>query len=179
MVPNERPCCPPGDVCLLKKSLYELKQASRQWNMGIPHFMLALQFTQPTPGACLFVYWVSNSFLALLIYEDDILIVDFLLQAVTKLKATLHSRFTIKDLHTAHYLLSIELRSSLDGLVHLQKRYLADILSSFNPYVIREVTTPMQCNNKFSLNPRSQGRTQGDHYPPQFSKKKFVGYFIF
>ncbi|KAK4404009.1 Retrovirus-related Pol polyprotein from transposon RE2 [Sesamum angolense] len=46
---------PPGQVCRLKKSLYGLKQASRQWNQEFTDKIKAYGFIQSSHDHCLFV----------------------------------------------------------------------------------------------------------------------------
>nr|GEW20321.1 putative zinc finger, CCHC-type [Tanacetum cinerariifolium] len=64
----------PGEVCKLKKSLYGLKQASRQWNHELSKFLQALGFTQSKNDCSLFVKKHKDEFIAVLVYVDDILI---------------------------------------------------------------------------------------------------------
>ncbi|KAL0454718.1 UNVERIFIED_CONTAM: Retrovirus-related Pol polyprotein from transposon RE1 [Sesamum latifolium] len=46
---------PPGQVCRLKRSLYGLKQASRQWNQEFTDKLQTYGFIQSSHGYCLFI----------------------------------------------------------------------------------------------------------------------------
>ncbi|KAG8490763.1 hypothetical protein CXB51_013984 [Gossypium anomalum] len=62
-------------VCLLKKSLYGLKQSPRQWYKRFDSFMTSHDFKRSSFDSC--VYFKKNSdgsFVYLLLYVDDILI---------------------------------------------------------------------------------------------------------
>lgn len=63
-----------GQVCKLKKSLYGLKQASRQWNLEFCTKVQQFGFKQSTHDHCLFVKSTKASFIALIVYVDDVLI---------------------------------------------------------------------------------------------------------
>ncbi|XP_011070764.1 uncharacterized protein LOC105156352 [Sesamum indicum] len=65
---------PIGQVCKLQRSLYGLKQASRQWNLELTTQLLAFGFHQSSHEHCLFVKRSSSDFTVLLVYVDDILL---------------------------------------------------------------------------------------------------------
>ena len=84
-------------VCHLHKSLYGLKQASRQWFAKFSTAIQAAGFVQSKADYSLFTCRKGKSFTALLIYVDDILITGNDVNAIVALKQFLHSHFRIKD----------------------------------------------------------------------------------
>lgn len=96
-------------MCLLQRSLYGLKQASRQWNCELTQKLLFVGFQQSQHDHCLFIKGEGLQFVALLIYVDDILVASPSLQLITNIKDFLHQSFTIKDLGAAKYFLGFEI----------------------------------------------------------------------
>lgn len=64
----------PGQVCKLLKSLYGLKQASRQWFEKLTQFLYAQGFTQATADRTLFTKITIVSYAVILVYLDDIIL---------------------------------------------------------------------------------------------------------
>jgi hypothetical protein len=121
---------PSGDnrVCKLHKSLYGLKQTPRQW---FEKFSLSLRkfgFTQSSNDHSLFTLIKGTSFLAILVYVDDMVIAgnDFL--QIQKLKNYLSTCFSIKDLSTLKYFLGLELDCSPQEISLCQRKYTLDLL---------------------------------------------------
>ncbi|KAG8473087.1 hypothetical protein CXB51_034983 [Gossypium anomalum] len=89
-------------VCLLKKSLYDLKQSLRLWYKRFDSFMTSHDFKRSSFVSC--VYFKKNSygsFVYLLLYIDDMLIVTKDKGEIRKVKAQLSEEFDMKDLGPA------------------------------------------------------------------------------
>lgn len=64
-----------GDTCLLKKSLYGLKQAGRQWNIKLDMKLKEMGLSPTVSEPCLYHKRDSNGIdLFVVVYVDDILI---------------------------------------------------------------------------------------------------------
>ncbi|RVW98244.1 Retrovirus-related Pol polyprotein from transposon RE2 [Vitis vinifera] len=85
-------------VCKLKKSLYGLRQALRQWYSKLSSSLLKFGFSQAKSDLSLFIRQTSTSFIALLIYVDVVIIASNDLKEIDAVKKFLHESFTIKDL---------------------------------------------------------------------------------
>ncbi|CAL2274238.1 unnamed protein product [Prunus armeniaca] len=131
-------------VCRLHKSLYGLKQASRQWFAKFTEAILAAGFIQSKADYSLFTRKVGKSFTTLLIYVDDILITGNDIDAINSLKSFLHTRFRIKDLGDLKYFLGIEVSRSKKGIYVSQRKYALEILKDYGFLGARPVDFPME-----------------------------------
>jgi hypothetical protein len=61
-------------VCLLNKSLYELKQASRAWYSWFATYITSLGFIEAKSDTSLFIFWHGSDMVYLLLYVDDIIL---------------------------------------------------------------------------------------------------------
>ncbi|KAK4394253.1 Retrovirus-related Pol polyprotein from transposon RE2 [Sesamum angolense] len=139
----------PGQVCRLKRSLYGLKQASRQWNIELTSKLESHGFTRSPHDHCFFTKGNGPSFLALLVYVDDILITGPSLSYIQEIKTYLNHLFTIKDLGFAKYFLGLELSRSPHGTYVNQAKYLHDILVDCKVLDARATATPLPLGIKF------------------------------
>ncbi|KAD4180157.1 hypothetical protein E3N88_28748 [Mikania micrantha] len=115
-------------VCRLNKSLYGLKQASRNWFSTFSDTVQKAGYTQSKADYSLFTKTQGKSFTAILIYVDDILLTDNDLHEIKLLKECLLKRFHIKDLGDLKYFLGIEFCRSKNGIIMSQRKYAVDIL---------------------------------------------------
>ncbi|KAL0412091.1 UNVERIFIED_CONTAM: Retrovirus-related Pol polyprotein from transposon RE2 [Sesamum latifolium] len=138
-----------GLVCRLKKSLYGLKQASRQWNIEFTSKLEAFGFKQSSHDHCLFTMHTASSFLALIVYVDDVLLTGDSLANLSAVKQYLDDLFTIKDLGQAKFFLGLELARSAHGTFITQKKYLMDIIHDCQLDEARPTATLLPAGIKF------------------------------
>ncbi|XP_061353980.1 uncharacterized mitochondrial protein AtMg00810-like [Gastrolobium bilobum] len=110
----------PNLVFKLHKSLYGLKQASRQ------------------------------CFTVLLIYVDDIVILGDCLEEINRVKSYLDNRFKIKDSGNLRYFLGLEVARSKSGIIVNQRKYTLELISDARLLDAKSVSTLMDSLCKLS-----------------------------
>ena len=97
-------------VCHLEKSLYGLKQPPKQWYKGFDSFMIGQDYSKSQYHNCVYYKKCSNgSFVYLLLYVDDMLIVAHNISSINELKTQLSNEFEMKHLGGAKKILDIEI----------------------------------------------------------------------
>ncbi|CAA7030657.1 unnamed protein product [Microthlaspi erraticum] len=163
---------PEKPVCRLVKSLYGLKQASRQWFHIFSGVLLAYGFTQSYADPTLFVKQTEESFLALLVYVDDILLVSNVDEVVVDLKRLLAKEFKIKDLGTMRYFLGLEIARAKAGISVSQRKYTLELLEEFGFLGCKPAPTPMEINIKL-------GQDDGELLSDPSHYRKLMGKLIY
>ncbi|XP_058192159.1 uncharacterized mitochondrial protein AtMg00810-like [Rhododendron vialii] len=137
-------------VCRLNKSLYGLKHASKNWFSKFSHAIQRAGFQQSKADYSLFTKVTGNSFTAVLIYVDDILLTGNDLQEMACLKSFLLKHFHIKDLGDLKYFLGIKFSRSRKGIFTSQKKYALDILEDAGFLGARPEKFPMEQHLKLT-----------------------------
>ena len=151
-------CLPPGFhskgeqnlVCKLNKSLYGLKQASRQWFEKFSNTIMQMGFVQSKSDYSLFTHTQGTSFIVLLVYVDDILLTGNNPDCVAGLKKLLDDRFGLKDLGPLRYFLGLEVARTDEGINLNQRKYALEILKDTRFLGSKPVKFPMKQNLRLS-----------------------------
>jgi hypothetical protein len=138
----------PNQVCRLQKSLYGLRQASRQWFSKLSNALVSLGFRHSEYDHSLFTKSQNGSFTALLVYVDDIILTGNSLSSIESVKNFLHATFKIKDLGDLKYFLGLEVSRSHKGIHLCQRKYALDILSETGLLAAKKCSTPMVRDSK-------------------------------
>lgn len=128
----------------MTKSLYGLKQASRQWYEKLASYLLTIGFIQSQADNSLFIKKIEKSFIALLVYVDDIILIGDDMHEINIMKNLLNVTFKIKDLGKLKYFLGLEIARTHEGSHLCQKKYALEILDDAGMLGAKPTTTPMQ-----------------------------------
>ena len=120
-------------VCKLKKSIYSLKQASRQWYLKFNDTIVSFGFKENTVDRCIYLKVNGSKVIFLILYVDDILLATNELGFLHKTKKFLSNNFKMKDMGEVSYVIWIEiLHNRSQGLISLsQKAYINKVLERF------------------------------------------------
>lgn len=134
----------PGKVLRLLKALYGLKQSSRMWNLHIDKALSEFGLHRLTSDICVYAAFEGADRVLLGLFVDDMMMIGKLLARIGQVKEFLHSRFKMKDLGAASFVLGMEIRRLPGGDIQLlQEKYLGEVLRKFPVVNTRAASTPL------------------------------------
>jgi len=96
-------------VCKLKRSIYELKQASQQWYLKFNDIIVSFGFKKNIVYQCIYLKVSESKFILQIMYVEDILLVTNDLGLLSETKRFLSNNFEMKDMGKAYYVIEIEI----------------------------------------------------------------------
>lgn len=156
-------------VCLLKRSLYGLKQASRCWQKRFTDFIRKYQFSPTSSDPC--VYKKKNEAVFLCLYVDDGLIIAEDTNIIDNILEALKLEFELKIMDVKNFV-GIEINQNEEtGVMTLtQKSYIKSILQRFKMQDCKPATVPMKTVP--NLQPISPSQ-------PEFPYQELIGSLLF
>jgi hypothetical protein len=137
--------------CRLKKSIYGLKQASRQWYLKFDKTIRQFGFKENVEDNCVYSKFKSGKYIFLILYVDDILLASSDVSLMKETKKFLSSNFDMKDLGEAAYVLGIEIhRDRSKGVLGLsQKAYIEKVLKKFSMHKCSASPAPIVKGDRY------------------------------
>lgn len=144
-----------GKVCKLIKSLYGLKQASRQWFAQFSNALVEYGFQKSQNDHSLFTLVNGSDFTALLVYVDDVIITGTSTSVIEDVKIFINKKFKIKDLGDLRFFLGFELVRSTKGIFLHQRKYALELLEEAGFIDCKPAKSPMDSKHRLSLSDKS------------------------
>lgn len=130
-------------VCLLKKSIYGLKQSARVWNQMLHMFFIKLGLRQSEHDPCLYVYMENGKCIFVIIHVDDIIMATNGTSLRTHVEAQLERIFDINNLGNVASYLGIRIIREDQYFLLDQEKYINSLVSEFGLNVAKPADTPM------------------------------------
>lgn len=153
----------PQKSCLLKRSLYSLKQSPGQWNRRFDDFVKTQGYVRSEYDMCVyFKVDAKGVYVYMLLYVDDILIALMDKTKIDKLKKILNLEFDMEDLGNAKKILGMEISRNRELWVS-QEDYLWKVLSKFDMDQTKTVSTPMGTHFKLKSGTEQELKEQEEY----------------
>ena len=140
----------PNKVCRLKKSLYGLKQAGREWNKKLNDTMQKLDFRRCNGDTCVYTRCKGAAFCIVGIYVDDMIIAASCYEDLKAVKSQISSVFDIVDKGELSYYLGIQVERSSRKIEIHQQKYIDELCKKFNLIECKPRYTPLDPGMKLA-----------------------------
>ncbi|KAJ2913904.1 hypothetical protein MD484_g6523, partial [Candolleomyces efflorescens] len=160
-----------GRVCILKRSLYGLKQAGNVWNHELNDTLVKIDFKRLKSDYCCYVRRKKDGLTIMVVWVDDIISASTDDDLNDQLEADLGRYFEVKSLGKPSMILGMKLQQYDHKIQLSQSHYIDEILKKFNFEDIQPTSTPM--DKQINLDdPRHLGKSinEGELY----SKPRFT-----
>jgi hypothetical protein len=134
---------PDGRIVRLRKTLYGLRQAAREWNEVAHKALTEIGFSPVDADRCLYIGHVDGHLMLILLYVDDMKVGGT--GGFEKLDAELSKRFKLKKLSDSPLFLGCRIQQDLEaGTVLLDQRpYLVEFLARWGFDKANPTSLPM------------------------------------
>ena len=137
-------------VYKLRRSLYGLKQAGREWAALLSNFLIGWGFTRSSIDTCLYLYMSGSTLLWVAVYVDDALLLSNNASLRARFMSALTARFPTDDKGELSWLLGIAItRDRKARTLHLsQELYVDDLVAKHASHIAagqsRHYDAPME-----------------------------------
>lgn len=133
-------------VCRMLKSLYGLKQASRNWNLVIDKWLKGYGFRPCEADRCLYMYDIDNCIMLLVLWVDDLIITGNDRACIQEFRKKISDGFDMKDLGELKWILGMEIirDRSQRTLEMNQTGYINLVLKRFGMDECKSIGTPAE-----------------------------------
>jgi len=135
----------PGQVLRLRKALYGLRQAARQWFLELEKLMGLMGMRQCTADPCLFMKDEGGDRSYLLMYVDDILLIARKQQRIAAMKRQVMEAFKSRDIGPPTFFLGLHLEQDAHrGLLTVsQRQYVTRLAERYGLADAKPLQVPM------------------------------------
>ena len=157
-------------VCKLRRSLYGLKQAGREWAVLFTSFLIEWGMTRSVIDTCLYTYTrpSDGAILWVLIYVDDALLCDSSSGLRESFVADLSQRFPTEDKGELSWILNVAITRDRPArtLTLSQSLYVTDLLGKFGHLIEPSLSRSFDC-------PMDEGFVIDPSESPQFGSPEY------
>lgn len=139
----------PNKVCKLKKSLYGLKQAGREWNLKLDKVLKDIGFKPCNADSCVYTMKSENKINIIAVYVDDILLAFSSEKMLDSVKNNISKQFEVIDKGPIDYFLGMQITCANNTISISHKQFIRELLKDNGMEDTRKCFTPLDPGQKF------------------------------
>lgn len=131
-------------VCLLRKSIYGLKQAARSWNSALHDVLISAGFKQSYNDPCLYSSKINGRYCYMIVYVDDLLVVCYSSEQMKFIEDIFKPHFKMQNMGPIQHYLGMKISRDAHGNYQVcQPTYIDRIINDFGLKDAKTAKTPM------------------------------------
>ena len=130
-------------VCLLRKSLYGLKQSAKLWNEAIHYFLISCNFVRSSADQRLYIKKEPRGVIFIILWVDDIVIITNSNCLLHEFKSEISAKYKCKDLGKLKYFLGVEFQVDNNSVSMSQATYCRQVIDKFGMMQSTPRKTPL------------------------------------
>nr|GEW72682.1 uncharacterized mitochondrial protein AtMg00810-like [Tanacetum cinerariifolium] len=134
----------PDKVYKVKKALYGLHQAPREWYETLSTYLLDNGFHRGIIDKTLFIRRHKGGILLVQVYVDDIIFGLTKKDLCNAFEKMMHEKFQMSSMRELTFFLGLQVKQKQDGIFISQERYVAKILKKYGFTEVKNASTPME-----------------------------------
>ncbi|KAJ0394508.1 hypothetical protein ATCC90586_007837 [Pythium insidiosum] len=135
-----------GRAYIVRRALYGLRQAGREWNEEINQWLLLHKYQRSTTEPCLYFRMEGENIVIILVYVDDLLYATNNEHLKVQLFKDLSDDYGVKDQGILTDYLGVEVEQSNEKIAIHQGKYTRLILDKYGYADANKVGNPMETN---------------------------------
>ena len=167
-------------VCLLKKTIYGLKQSPRAWNVKFNDFILQYGLQRSDADPCIYYRKTLDDFIIMAIWVDDVLICGSSTTTVDRMVDHLQSGFHATARPLDYFVGLIMQRDRFNRRLFIsQPTYIGNIISTYNMANCRKRKIPADPGNRLIKRVKSTSDESERERMPAFPYREAVGSLMY
>ena len=161
-------------VCLLKKTLYGLKQAGREWNKELDNKLKKHGFTRLRADPCAYTRGRDDDLEIITVWVDDLLLFSTSDMLMNKMKKDIRSEWETTDLGEPAKIVGIEIARNERSITISQIKYIEAILECEGMRYANPVAMPLDPNVELVPNPEGTEGSRSNSYAQRLGELQYL-----
>ena len=163
-----------GQICLLIKTLYGLKQARREWNIELDTKLRKRGYARLRSDPCAYIWRLGDDFAIITVWVDNLLLFAMTIRLMNKMKADIKAEWEVTDLGEPSKIVGIKITMSRDSIAISQSKYIESILKKEGLERANPVAMPLDPNAPLVLNPEGNVGDRSNSFTRLLGELQFI-----
>ena len=159
---------------MLRKTLYGLKQAGREWNIELDTKLRRRGYARLHSDPCVYIFRIDEEFAIITVWVDDLLLFTTTINLMKKMKSDIKAEWEVTDLGEPSKIVGIEITMEKDSIAISQTKYIESILKKEGLERCNPVGMPLDPNSPLEPNPEGNVGSRSNSFARLLGELQFI-----